>query len=111
MARDNPVIWVKWKQKYFSQQGWTYRPAKQPVGKSDVEENDASAPHQVAPARATGAIPVLQDDLKISPLISHQRTFARALHTTMGHNPTCAISSSRGATMPDIRTSNLLISC
>ena len=32
MARDKPVIWVKWKGRYFCKQGWTRRPAKSPVG-------------------------------------------------------------------------------
>jgi hypothetical protein len=41
MTQDKPVIWVEWKSKYFSRQGWTRGPPNSLSGKSDVEESDA----------------------------------------------------------------------
>jgi hypothetical protein len=35
MARDKPVIWVKWKERYFCEQGWTCKPPNDLSGKSD----------------------------------------------------------------------------
>jgi hypothetical protein len=57
MARDKPVIWVKWKERYFCKQGWTRRLPNGLSGKSDIEENEAeNASWKKAPARAMGAI-------------------------------------------------------
>jgi hypothetical protein len=41
MARDKPVIWVKWKERYFLKQGWTRSLPDGPLGKSDIEKDDA----------------------------------------------------------------------
>jgi hypothetical protein len=52
MARDKPVIWVKWKERYFCKQGWTRRLPNSLSGKSDIEENEAeNASWKKAPAR------------------------------------------------------------
>jgi hypothetical protein len=37
MARDKPVIWVKWKERYFCEQGWTCKLSNDLSGKSDSD--------------------------------------------------------------------------